>query len=341
MSVGLAISFLFGGCCSNVLSLEELVGDSAVDLGNVVTFTQFVFVTLVQLPNFIDITRNFRILKRATIPLRIHLLSTMLFFIGSTLNNGVFMYGVSIPLHIIIKCTSTATTMALSSLFMNKKYSRMQVFSAFLMTIGAILTSLFREVDFTLGYMAIDVDSLVPSRKSAMGIFLLFLSTVIMSGLSIYNEYVFQKYGGSWDETLFYCHLFALPLFLLRNLSLRSDFTQMWYASRMIKIPLTSYQIPDKLLMLLLNNITQYFCIKSVNVLSALTDALTLSVILLIRKFASLLLSIYIYGNKMSRTATIGTIFVFAGATMYTVSTVSSSGSKPTVATFKLKSKKD
>ncbi|KAL4911918.1 UAA transporter family-domain-containing protein [Aspergillus aurantiobrunneus] len=68
---------------------------------------------------------------------------------------------------------------------------------------------------------------------------------------------------------------------------------------------------------LLLNALTQYWCIRGVHLLSAKSSSLTVTIVLNIRKLVSLLLSIHLFGNALSHGVLMGAIFVFVGGAMY------------------------
>jgi UDP-xylose/UDP-N-acetylglucosamine transporter B4 len=75
--------------------------------------------------------------------------------------------------------------------------------------------------------------------------------------------------------------------------------------------------IPRHLYYLAINVATQYLCVRGVNRLSAISTALTITIILNIRKFTSLALSVAIFGNKLATGVKIGAILVGAGAGWY------------------------
>ncbi|KAL4923763.1 putative UPD-GlcNAc transporter (Mnn2-2) [Aspergillus undulatus] len=75
--------------------------------------------------------------------------------------------------------------------------------------------------------------------------------------------------------------------------------------------------IPVKVFFLLLNALTQYWCIRGVHLLSAKSSSLTVTIVLNIRKLISLLLSIRIFGNALSPGVLLGATLVFAGGAMY------------------------
>lgn len=58
-------------------------------------------------------------------------------------------------------------------------------------------------------------------------------------------------------------------------------------------------------------------CISGVHQLSTQTSALTVSIVLNVRKVISLLLSIYLFGNELRPGVLIGAIIVFLGGGLY------------------------
>lgn len=60
------------------------------------------------------------------------------------------------------------------------------------------------------------------------------------------------------------------------------------------------------------------------------TTALTVSVVLLLRKFTSLLLSMWLFNNRLSKTGSFGAFLVFFGAGLYSYA---SSQAKPAITT--------
>jgi UDP-xylose/UDP-N-acetylglucosamine transporter B4 len=76
-------------------------------------------------------------------------------------------------------------------------------------------------------------------------------------------------------------------------------------------------RIPRLLWHLFVNMFTQYVCVRGVNILGANATALTVTIVLNLRKFVSLLLSIIIFKNHLGPTAVVGTVFVFIGAAWY------------------------
>ncbi|SCW03464.1 LAFE_0G11012g1_1 [Lachancea fermentati] len=323
-SIASSILLTFGGCCSNVFTLESIVHGSRGNIGNIVTFSQFLFVSLNGLPHFIDTSNPPSFLKRRNVPLRVYVFSVLLFYVGSATNNSVFMYNVSVPLHIVFRCSATVITMLLGWLLAGKRYNRPQIISAVLLTLGAGITSLYRTEEFSwesLATYSMLRDDISVDWSFFKGVMILTFSSILLSLYSLFNEWSLRRYGKHWRENIFYTHFLALPFFLLGYKELRNEFQDLLNDTATTRVPLLDLHIPRSFLMLAANVVTQHFCVKGVNVLASQTSALNVSILLLIRKFTSLLLSIYIFGNKLSKTGFVGCILVFTGALLYSRST--------------------
>ncbi|KAI5277815.1 golgi uridine diphosphate-N- acetylglucosamine transporter, partial [Ascosphaera aggregata] len=68
---------------------------------------------------------------------------------------------------------------------------------------------------------------------------------------------------------------------------------------------------------LILNALTQYFCIRGVHMLAAKTSSLTVVIVLNIRKLVSLMLSVYIFGNMLAPGVVVGAFTVFIAGGIY------------------------
>lgn len=322
-----AFSLVFGGCCSNVVTFEELMGDRTSGTNNLITFCQFLFVTCQSLPSFIDVHRPFPYLKPLRTPFHVYIISVVLFYISSTTNNNVFKYNISIPIHIVFRCFGTVITMFTSWLLNGRKYTRTQVASTIFLTVGAIIASLYKDSDFQ--YQDFKLQGLKYGKDQPIdstfifGLYILMLSSFTSSLLSAYNERTYQKYGKHWKENVFYSHFLSMPLFLLNGKQLIYEYRTMRKSKRVICLNVgRRTKIPHAETFLFFNVLTQFFCVKGVNMLASQTNALTLSITLLVRKFLSLLLSVYLFGNSLSYTGYFGVCLVFFGAFIYSLGSI-------------------
>jgi UDP-xylose/UDP-N-acetylglucosamine transporter B4 len=154
--------------------------------------------------------------------------------------------------------------------------------------------------------------------------------------MGLYTEETYKKYGPHWKENLFYSHLLSLPLFLPFSASLVRQFMKLAnspplalpsYAEQVtlpnvpdaVRDNFKQIYIPSQIVFLALNVLTQYACIRGVNLLAAASSALTVTIVLNIRKLVSLLLSIWFFGNRLATGTLIGAIVVFSAGGLYSL----------------------
>jgi drug/metabolite transporter (DMT)-like permease len=147
--------------------------------------------------------------------------------------------------------------------------------------------------------------------------------------MGIYVQNMYAKYGNHWQENLFYSHIFSIPLFLPLRGSLISQY-QGLLASAPLHLPsqILPYvplpaqkavgRVSTSIFHLLLNSLTQCICITGVNLLGSKTSAVTVTIVLNIRKLVSFMLSVWIFGNHLSGLMTIGAAIVFGSGALYT-----------------------
>jgi UDP-xylose/UDP-N-acetylglucosamine transporter B4 len=151
--------------------------------------------------------------------------------------------------------------------------------------------------------------------------------------MGLYTEDTYREYGPHWKENLFYSHMLSLPLFLPFLPSMVRQFHRL-AASPPLYIPTLSkitelpegiqtgigaVHIPSQLAYMVINVLTQYACIRGVNLLAAAASALTVTIVLNVRKLVSLLLSIWLFGNRLSPGTLLGAIIVFSAGGMYSL----------------------
>ncbi|KAK8049103.1 upd-c transporter [Apiospora phragmitis] len=89
--------------------------------------------------------------------------------------------------------------------------------------------------------------------------------------------------------------------------------------SEAMRANIKSIQIPSQVVYLALNVLTQYACIRGVNLLAAASSALTVTIVLNIRKLVSLLLSIWLFGNRLAPGTLLGAVVVFSAGALYSL----------------------
>lgn len=157
---------------------------------------------------------------------------------------------------------------------------------------------------------------------------ILLVAQLLSAWMGAYVEDIYRDHGKDWQANLFYSHLLSIPFFAGFAPVLTQQFKRLQSSQ--------SFQIPPKVasnlppivnsllastsqhvIFLTANALTQLLCITGVNMLSANTSAVTVTIVLNIRKLVSFLLSIWIFGNQMTGMMKVGAAMVFGAGALY------------------------
>ncbi|GAB0098832.1 UDP-xylose and UDP-N-acetylglucosamine transporter [Sergentomyia squamirostris] len=310
----IAIMMVFVGCCSNVVFLELLVKYDPGS-GNLITFAQFAFIAI---EGFI-FTHKFGT-QPARIGFKDYTILVSMFFTVSVCNNYAFDFNIPMPLHMIFRAGSLIANMIMGIVILNKKYDFSKYFSVFLITFGIVICTIVsgsevKESKSAAKEVEEESDPATVFFWWTLGITLLTVALFISARMGIYQEVLYKRYGKHPREALYYTHLLPLPGFILLTGNMWEHF-QICAASPPIEV--FGLGIPIVLLYLLGNVLTQYVCISSVYVLTTECSSLTVTLVVTLRKFVSLLFSIVYFRNPFTIYHWIGTICVFYGTIVFT-----------------------
>ena len=101
---------------------------------------QFLFVACTSYGSQFDSKRPPFFLKPNRVPIRRWLVNILLFFTINVLNNHAFSYNISVPIHIILRSGGSITTLVAGYLW-GKRFSRLQIISVTLLTVGVIIAA--------------------------------------------------------------------------------------------------------------------------------------------------------------------------------------------------------
>lgn len=318
-----SFSLIFGGCCANVYCLETIVKKEP-ESGLLITLFQFVFTCLSTLHYQFDANERY-LIRPSPVPFRKWCISAGLFFTVNMMNNWAFAFDISVPVHIILRSFGSVTTMAAGWL-RGKRYSCLQVFSVVILTLGVMLSA-WADADSKGKKMDTSTDDANKSSFGA-GLVILLIAQLLSAYMGAYVEDVYRDHGKDWQANLFYSHLLSIPMFAGFAPILRAQFTRL-QASQPFHVPVTfASTLPGFLLKTLnatsqhvvyltANAVTQLLCITGVNILSANTSAVTVTIVLNVRKLVSFLLSIWLFGNQMGGMMKVGAAMVFGAGALY------------------------
>ncbi|OAA47158.1 AMP deaminase [Cordyceps fumosorosea ARSEF 2679] len=272
-------------------SIAIAATNNYAQVGTLITFIQFAFVAVTGYAFQFDYRRPPFFLSPRKVPLTRWAVNIVLFFAINVLNNHAFSYDISVPIHIILRSGGSITTMVAGYLY-GKRYSRLQVMSVVLLSFGVIQAAWSD---------AANKSKTGTSSKPAFGtgLLILLIAQVLSAIMGLYTEATYRAYGPQWRENLFYSHLLSLPLFVPFTPSMLRTFLSLADSQPMVLSHRFGIRVPHQLANVAANILTQYACIRGVNLLAAASSALTVTIVLNIRKLVSLLLSIWLFGNSL------------------------------------------
>ncbi|KAI3998318.1 UAA transporter [Schizophyllum commune Loenen D] len=320
--------------CSNAITLERLTSNYP-KAGSLITFAQFLLISLFGLRQHIVWTDHGPRLRPRRVKLAIYCAQVVLHFLISMLNNAAFAYRIPMAVHIIFRSAGLVITMVLGYVIAGKRYNLTQVISVLVVTVGVALTTLSAAPSRSVSTSSAEADT----WTYLTGIAILLAALVFSGCLGLIQDYAFSnlpkaaaaKKGAleplpAWQESIFYLHVLGLPLFTLTWDDLVAQTTALNAGPRMIvRIPLSPYispfflptpsetykvqsdvltvqtRLPEPFLDLALNTLTQLVCSAGVHRLTSRVSSLTVTLILVIRKAASLVLSVAGFGTARGR----------------------------------------
>lgn len=135
-----AIFLIFGGCCSNVYTLEAIT-HVVPNCGTLVTFAQFLGVTIGGFSLFSLSYDGRKAIWDRKVPLTEYCKIVGFHFSVSIVNNLALAYHISVPVHIILRSGGSMVTMLLGYTFLKKKYTLRQIAAVLLVTMGVIIST--------------------------------------------------------------------------------------------------------------------------------------------------------------------------------------------------------
>jgi len=306
------IALIFLGCCSNVIFLELIVGPYPGS-GNIITFAQFLFIAIEGFINYYkwgSVNRH--------IPIKNYFLLVIMFFLVSVVNNYALNFHIPMPLHMIFRSGSLIANLILGMIILKKRYSLREIISVLLITFGIIFSTYASSQSLNKYKPTADVDS-NQNRPDLftwfIGIGMLIFALLVSALMGIYQETLYAKYGKHPEEALFYSHVLPLPLFAVVGKDIWQN-AQLFNRSTWLPL-FPGIGIPIMWAYVICNMFTQYFCIRSVFILTTECPSLVVTLVITLRKFVSLLFSIIYFQNEFTLYHWIGTIAVFTGTFLF------------------------
>lgn len=309
LAVPAIICLVLVSCCCNVVLLELMIKQDP-GAGTTITFAQFLFVALE------GAVMTGQLCRAPKIPLKTYLRLVAVFFVVSVISNYAFVFDVPMPLVMIIKSGSLMTNLLLGMAVLKKRYLLSQYLGVFLITVGISVATMASAGSSRTHEQNLGANSLADHAKVLTGVGLLVLSLVLASGMGIIQELMYKQHGKHIREAMFYTHALPLPGFLIFAPEIWRCLTSF---SLSAPINIGSFAVPSMWVYLVLNAVTQYVCVRSVFTLSANCSSLTVTLVVTLRKFLSLVVSIFYFHNPFTAYHWAGTTAVFLGTFLFSL----------------------
>ncbi|OZC06984.1 UAA transporter family protein [Onchocerca flexuosa] len=128
--------------------------------------------------------------------------------------------------------------------------------------------------------------------------------------LGICQETLYKVYGKHTEEAMFIIHGASLPLFAFMG---EDIYKSVIAFSRSYPIDILGFRVPHMWAYLAATCLLQWMCISFIYRLNATFESLTVTMVVTVRKFLSLLISILWFRNSFTLAHWIGAALVFTG----------------------------
>ncbi|KAK1335125.1 hypothetical protein QTO34_004705 [Cnephaeus nilssonii] len=253
-----------------------------------------------------------------------------MFFTVSVVNNYALNLNIAMPLHMIFRSGSLIANMILGIIILKKRYSIFKYASIALVSVGIFICTYMSAKQVTSqsslseneGFQAFTWWLLgkyanYNNDNCLCSIGALTFALLMSARMGIFQETLYKQFGKHSKEALFYNHALPLPGFIFLASDIY-DHAALFNKSELYEVPVVGVAMPIMWFYLLMNVITQYVCIRGVFILTTECTSLTVTLVVTLRKFVSLIISILYFQNPFTVWHWLGTLFVFIGTLMYT-----------------------
>uniref|UniRef100_K7FNY6 Solute carrier family 35 member B4 n=1 Tax=Pelodiscus sinensis TaxID=13735 RepID=K7FNY6_PELSI len=311
-----SVHFIAIDCIINFLLLSlPLKSREFPGCGNIVTFAQFLFIAV---EGFIFEANFGR--KRPAIPIRYYLIMVAMFFTVSVVNNYALNLNIAMPLHMIFRSGSLIASMVLGIIILKKRYSVSKYTSIALVSVGIFVCTFMSAKQVASQSSSGEEDGLHVFLWWLLGIAALTFALLMSARMGIFQETLYKQFGKHSKEALFYNHALPLPGFLLLAPDIYAH-AVLFSQSGLEHLQggkIGGISCPPAPIQHLCSTASrEVLCIRGVFTLTTECPSLTVTLVVTLRKFVSLIFSILYFRNPFTAWHWLGTFFVFVGTLLY------------------------
>ncbi|VDK84319.1 unnamed protein product [Litomosoides sigmodontis] len=273
---------------------------------NLMTFSSFLFISL---EGLIFTSKFFAVPNKIPIRFCGYLPTVIIFFYVNIINNQALNFHVPVPLHIIFRSGSLSVSLILTKILQGKQYSLRKYIAVVAITIGIILcTTATAHLEKTEQQKTV-VDE-KHYQEWLIGILMLTTALLASAYLGICQEAMYKTYGKHTREAMFVIHGASLPFFAFMGEDIYKSAVAFSFS---YPIDILGFRVPHMWAYLAVTCFLQWICISFVYRLNATCESLTVTMVVTVRKFLSLFISILWFRNPFTLAHWIGAALVFTG----------------------------
>lgn len=300
-------------CCYNIFTLQMILIE-APQSPNLISFMQILFLSV---EGFVRTTKFMTVKSR--VPLWEYVKVSATNFASISCQSLLIYTHVDIPLQHLSRASTLIGTLLLGTFVYKKSYRTSKFISVALITFG--ITAVFVASSDSMHRMVSNsnVKHTVERTSFFQGIstIVLVLAAIYSAALlGIQQENLFIGYGISPKELLFYCHVLLLPWYAILVPDIMHQIS-IFNKSAPVFVLRGSLGIPKLWLFTVANVATQYVCTRTIFHMISKYTSLTVSLMMTLRKFVSLVVSLVHFDNNFTSSHWIGTFFIFSGTLLF------------------------
>jgi solute carrier family 35 (UDP-xylose/UDP-N-acetylglucosamine transporter), member B4 len=341
------VALVLTGCVVNNMVMEIMVSpsrnsDADKVAGILLTPVQFLFTILGGLPEYIASKSTWQQIFVPAMPWKDLWMLVLLHAPMSHLNNLAFAFGkVNQVMHVVVRSAGAVVSLLLGVLFFRQRFSWQQVGSVALLTVGAVLIAVAeRKVPPPCCGEANTAPATFQSM-TIVGEAVLVLILIVAALLTHLQSHTRKKYPqSSSTEQMVWIHCLGLVVLLVLGADVtpsswrageegivakaarwsQSAGTATLFGAQGIVLPSWLDRVPSMWTLVLLNGITQIICIRGVFLLIETSSPLVVTLVLTVRKIATLCMSVALFGHAFTSMHLLASLLVFGGTFAYSLS---------------------
>ena len=217
---------------------------------------------------------------------------------------------------VIIRSASPMVTLVVGAVLFQESYSLIEALGVVMLTARVAIATYADSVGVGVASSGGDERDVTALLWWGVGVALLFAGTVMTATLTHLQSYGFRKYNPPTREGLLIQYAMCIPFFLPLSPALVEQ-AGVWSAGE--KVGYGSVLIPVAWAYVVLDSITQTVCISGVHACVRSLGSLRSTIVMTIRKFISLVLSIMIFGHEVGYKHAVGAVLVVGGTLLHNI----------------------